>query len=51
VICGFETGVLNPRPKFLGFHMSGPTTNPYMPKKETRWRQRKEVYYAAWDRS
>jgi hypothetical protein len=31
----FETGVLDLRPKLLGFHMSGLATCPYMPNKVT----------------
>jgi hypothetical protein len=33
-----ETGVLDPRPKLLGFHMLGPVTHPYLPNKET-WKR------------
>jgi hypothetical protein len=32
-----KTGVLDPRPKILDFHMSGLTTHSYIPNKET-WR-------------
>jgi hypothetical protein len=31
-----ETRILDPRPKFLGFHMSGLVTCPNMPNKKTR---------------
>jgi hypothetical protein len=31
---GNETGLLDPRPKILGFHMPSPATHPYMPNKE-----------------
>jgi hypothetical protein len=31
----FESGVLNSRPKLLGFHMSSPATCSFIPNKET----------------
>jgi hypothetical protein len=37
----FETGVLDPRPKLLGFHMSVPAIGTCMPNRETRWRAEK----------
>jgi hypothetical protein len=33
-ICLPETGVLDPKPKLLGFHMPRLATCPYMPNKE-----------------
>jgi hypothetical protein len=44
-----ETGVLDPKLGLLGFHMLGPPICPYVPDKEAWRRQRKEVYYMAWD--
>jgi hypothetical protein len=34
VITSFETGVLDPRPKLLGFHIPGLVTHLYMPNEE-----------------
>jgi hypothetical protein len=38
---GIETGVLNPRPKLLEFHMPGPATYTSTPNKEAWWRTEK----------
>jgi hypothetical protein len=48
-IHGIETGVLGPRPKLLGFCMSGPATCPYWPNEEASSGkgQRREIYYTA----
>jgi hypothetical protein len=40
---------LDPKPKLLGFHMSGLTICPYTPNKETWRRAEKEIYFTAWD--
>jgi hypothetical protein len=38
-----ETGFLDPRPRFLGFQMSGLVTYSYTPNKESWWRTEEEV--------
>jgi hypothetical protein len=42
-----ETGVLDPRPKLLEFHMLGLVTHPYTPNKEARWRARKDLLHGS----
>jgi hypothetical protein len=40
-----ETGIVSPRPKLPGFHMSGSATCPIYQTKRHGEGQRKEVYY------
>jgi hypothetical protein len=41
-----ETGILIPKPKILGFHMSGPATCPYKPnKRHGEGRERRLINY------
>jgi hypothetical protein len=46
---GAETGVLDPRPKLLRFHLPGPATHPYRLNQEAWWRERNKAYYMDWD--
>jgi hypothetical protein len=47
----FEIRVLGPKPKLVGFHISGPATPPYTPKKEMSNGEGRErrFYYMAQD--
>jgi hypothetical protein len=39
--CVIEIRILDSRPKYLGFHMSGLATTPYIPNKEIWWKAEK----------